>query len=260
VPRTHVLERLVTSEFEEAIAFLYQNSLRPTHIMGGIVVVSGVSILTTILVLSQFLAIIGALVLGITIGLIACLTFFYNIISKYQKQLLTIEKATPQVLEELATLFLTTGSAFESIEYVSKGDYGPISSAFSKMIVMLNNGLPPEQLLREYATSQPSMTLRRGLLTFIQFIESSATNLEAAINDAHEDLQRKYEGRTIQWESRMMVISGMLVFLPIIFILGVAIRGLGSHPFVLILPIFQFLLSKIMVSKLLPKDLILLGE
>ncbi len=214
----------------------------------------------TILLLGNLLPILSAMVLGITIGLLTGLIFLNSILSKYQKQLVQIERATPHVLEELVTLFLTTGSVFESIEYVSKGDYGSISEAFAKMIVPLNFGTPPEQLLRRFAISQPSMTLRRGVLTFIQFIESSSTNLESVITDAHEDLQRRYQRRTMQWESRMMVIAGVLVFLPIIFILGASIRGLANHPLVLLLPVSQFILSKLMISALLPKELILLGE
>ncbi len=252
--------RFTTSEFTEAIEFLYHDSVRPIHILGGIIVVGLTSFGVTTLLLSYFLVMLTVLVLGITIGLMSCLILLNSVLSKYHTQLVQIERATPHVLEELATIFLTTGSVFESIEYVSKGDYGTISSAFSEMIVPLNNGLPPEQLLRQYATNQPSMALRRGLLAFIQFVEASTTNLEAVINDAHEDLQRRYERLTMQWESRMMVIAGVLVFLPIIFILGVAIRGLANHPLVLLLPVFQFVLSKIMVSALLPKELILLGE
>ncbi len=261
MPGNHSLfKRFATTEFSEAIEFLYQTTLNPSHLIGGIIVVGLTSLGVSTLLLSFFLTILSALVLGITIGLMSCLILLNSVHSKYQKQLIQIEKSTPHVLEELSTLFRTTGSVFESIEYVSKGDYGTISSAFSEMITPLNYGLPPEQLLRQYAISQPSMTLRRGLLTFIQFVESSTTNLEAAINDAHEDLQRRYERRTMQWESRMMVIAGILVFLPIIFIMGVAIRGLANHPMVLLLPVFQFVLAKIMVSTLLPKEMILLGE
>jgi len=248
------------SELKDAVTFLYKDAVSPTHILGGIMVlcVTCVSVIT--LILSHFLIILSASVLGITIGLLICLILLNSVFTKYQKHIVQIERATPHVLEELTTLFLTTGSVFEAIEYVSKGDYGAISLAFTEMIEPLNYGAPPEQLLREYATSQPLMTLRRGLLSFIQFIESSTTNLESVINDAHEDLQRRYERRTLQWESRMMLITGTLVFLPIIFLLGVAIRGLANHPLVLLLPIFQLILSRVMVSALLPKNLILLGE
>jgi pilus assembly protein TadC len=190
----------------------------------------------------------------------SCLLILNGVISRYHRQLVQIEKATPHVLEELATIFLTTGSVFEAIEYISKGDYGAVSSAFSEMISPLNCGMPPEQLLGRYAKRQPSLVLRRGLLSFIQFVESSSTNLEAVILDAHQDLQRRYERRTLQWESRMMVIAGVLVFLPIIFILGVAIRGLANHPFILLLPVLQLVIAKIMVSALLPEEMILLGE
>ena len=111
-----------------------------------------------------------------------------------------------------------------------------------------------------FAINQPSFTLRRGLLAFIQYIESSASNLDAVIVDAHENIQRRYEKLTIQWESRMMVYSGLLVFLPIIIILGLAIRGLADNPLILLLPVFQFGFSKLLHSSLLPKENILLGE
>ena len=253
-------KHFTTSELTEAIEYLYQDKIKPLHVLGGVVVIGVASISVITVLLSNFLAIMSALVLSITIGLLICLILLSSILSKYQNQLIEIEKATPQVLEELATLYITTGSVFESIEFVSKGDYGTISSEFSEMIGPMNHGTPPEYLLRQYAASQPSMTLRRGLLTFIQFIEASTSNLEAVITDSHENLQRRYERRTLQRESRMMVLAGLLVFLPIIFILGVAIRGLASHPLVLLLPIIQLLASKIMISILLPKDLILLGE
>ncbi len=212
------------------------------------------------LLLCQFFSILNSIVLSVTIVLMISLVLLNNVLAKYQNTLIQIEKDTPHVLEELATIYLTTESVFESIEYVSKGDYGEISKAFTGMISPLNNGSPPEQLLQAYADSQPSITLRRGLHTFIQFIEASTSNIEAVITDAHEALQRRFEWRTLQWESRMMVISGVLVFVPIIFILGIAIRGLANNPMVLLLPIIQFILSKIMVSSLLPTDSILLGE
>ena len=234
--------------------------MKPFQVLGGITSVILTCTCITILILNNFLAFLSALVLGITMGLMVGLVLLNRIQIKYQKQIVQIEKSTPHVLEELVTLFLTTGSVFESIEYVSKGDYGIVSKAFADMITPLNYGTPPEQLLRQYATNQPSMTLRRGLLTFIQFIESSAKYLETVINDAHEDLQRRYQRRTMQWESRMMVIAGVLVFLPIIFILGASLRGLANHPIVLLLPVSQFILSKLMISLLLPKELILLGE
>jgi hypothetical protein len=190
----------------------------------------------------------------------SCFVILNGLTSKFNNQKLQFEKVAPFVLEELATIYLTTGSAFEAIQYVSKGDYCFISDAFSQMINPLNQGVAPEQLLRRYAISQPSIALRRGLLAFTQFIESSNSNLDAVIVDAHEQIQRKYEKLTIQWESRMMVYVGVLVFLPIIIILGLAIRGLADNPLILLLPIFQFGFSKLLFSTLLPSENLLLGE
>ncbi len=251
---------LASTEFRKAVNFLYQNTLNPLHISGGVLIVSiGICILsmfTLILLVSA----LSAVFLSITIALISSLIIFNNIVSRYSKELALIEKATPYVLEELATLFLTTGSVFEAIQYVAKGEYGIISTEFAKMINSLNSGVRPEQLLKNFAIQQPSITLRRGLFTFIQFIESTTNSLDAVITESHENLQRRYERLTFQWESRMMVYSGLLVFLPIIIVLGIAIRGFADNPLILLLPIFHYALSKILLSILLPNDLILLGE
>ena len=252
--------RLMPSEFGEAIDYLYRRSIKPSQVLSGLVIIGFVVLSGSSCLLNLVLPLPSAIMLGITIALMSGLFALSGAISKYHRQLVLIEKATPHILEELSTIFLTTGSVFEAIEYVSKGGYGVVSSAFSDMLSPLNCGTAPEQLLRGYANSQPSVVLRRGLLTFIQFVEASSTNLEAVILDAHEDLQRKYERRTLQWESRMMVVAGVLVFVPIIFILGVAIRGLANHPLILLLPIFQLVIAKIIVSALLPEEMILLGE
>ena len=58
----------------------------------------------------------------------------------------------------------------------------------------------------------------------------------------------------------MMVYSGLMVFLPIIVILGLAIRGLADNPLILLLPVLQFGLSRLLFSTFLPDEMILLGE
>lgn len=255
-----ISNRITSKQFIKAVEYLYQDSLCPVSISGGVVLVSCALFGLTTIILSLFVNPISACVLGITIALMSFIIIMNGLISRFNSQLVQIEKVTPYILEELATIYLTTGSVFEAIQYVSKGDYCLVSDAFSKMIMPLNQGVTPEQLLMGFAINQPSFTLRRGLLAFIQYIESSASNLDAVIVDAHENIQRRYEKLTIQWESRMMVYSGLLVFLPIIIILGLAIRGLADNPLILLLPVFQFGFSKLLHSSLLPKENILLGE
>ena len=253
-------KRFVSPEIIEAVEFLYQHDLNPVDVSGGVMVM-GISVfLATTFILHTLMPPLSAFILSITIGIMSCLIIFNNIVAKYSNRLVQIEKDTPYVLEELATIYLTTGSVFEAIQYISKGEFGSISDSFSTMILPLNQGVPPEHLLMAFAISQPSITLRRGLLAFIQFVESSNNSLDAVISDAHENLQRRFERLTLQWDSRMMVYAGMLVFLPIIFILGVAVRGMAYNPFILLLPVLQFGLSKILLKTLLPNELILLGE
>lgn len=253
-------KRLVSSEIIEAVEFLYELNLNPVDVSGGVMMIGIMVFFATTFLLQILIPPLSAFILSITISIMSCLIILNSIVAKYSNQLVQIERVTPYVLEELVTIYLTTGSVFEAIQYVSKGEFSSISDSFSTMISSLNQGVSPEQLLMDFAIAQPSITLRRGLLAFIQFIESANTSLDAVISDAHENLQRRFERLTLQWESRMMVYTGMLVFLPIIFILGVAVRGLAYNPFILLLPVLQFGLSKILLKTLLPNEFILLGE
>ncbi|MDO8124551.1 MAG: hypothetical protein Q6364_09255, partial [Candidatus Hermodarchaeota archaeon] len=225
-------EHLVSDEFERAVSFLYQESAQPTSILGGVIVLSGILFTIMGIVLSVFLNLVSTLILSVTITSMFGLIQINSISTKYHHAITQIERHAPYVLEELATIFLATGSVFESIHYVSRGEYDQISIAFSKMISPLNRGVAPEQLLMDFANQQPSITLRRGLLTFIQLVEASNNSLDAVIGEAHENIQRHYERMTMQWESRMMVYSGLLVFLPIIILLGAAIRGFADNPLI----------------------------
>jgi len=252
--------RFSSSEFEKAVEFLYQNTLQPKHILGGILFCSTVLFCVSAFILNLLINTLSAMILSGTIALMSSLILLNSISTRYRQSITQIEKHAPYVLEELTTIFTATGSIFESIQYVSKGGYEPISSSFSEMISPLNLGVPPEQLLTNFATHQPSITLRRGIIAFIQFAQASDTSLDSVIIEAHESLQRHYERLTLQWESRMMVYSGLLVFLPIIILLGAAIRGLAENPLILILPIFQFGISKMMQKILFPNELVLLGE
>ena len=253
-------KHLVSNEFEKAVDFLYEKTVRPTPILGGVLVLAGVLFTLTVTTLSFILNFASTLILSITIASMFSLILINSISTKYHHTMNQIEKHAPYVLEELATIFLATGSVFESIHYVSRGEYDQISVTFSKMINPLNQGVAPEHLLMDFANRQPSITLRRGLMAFIQLVEATNSSLDAVIGDAHENLQRHYERLTMQWESRMMVYSGLLVFLPIIILLGAAIRGFANNPFILLLPVFQFGVSKFMQKILFPNELILLGE
>lgn len=251
---------LVTQELIDAVRYLYRDSLSAFHIAGGAVIGSIFVLILSTVVFSIILNTLSAVILGLSSALMVLLIVPSGVLSRYTKEIMQIDRATPYVLEELATVYLTTKSVFEAISYASRGPYTIVSSKLSQMIDLLNFGHPPEQLVKEYAVNQPSVTLKRGLLAFVNLVESNSGGLDNVINDSHENLQRRFEQLTLQWESRMMVYSGVLVFLPIILVLGLAVRGLANNPIILILPIIQFGLSSLLRRMMLPFNQILIGE
>ena len=251
---------LVTQELIEAVRYLYQDSFSAFHITGGTVFVSILILILSTGVFSIILNSISAVILGLSSAMMVMLIIPNGILSRYSREIIQIDQATSYVLEELATVYLTTGSVFEAISYTSRGPHTVISSKLSPMIDLLNFGHPPEQLLKKYAANQPSVILKRGLLAFVNFVDSDSTALDSVINDSHENLQRRFEQMTLQWESRMMVYSGVLVFLPLIVVLGLAVRGLANNPIILILPLIQLGLSSLLRKMMLPYNRILIGE
>ncbi|MFX1474521.1 MAG: type II secretion system F family protein [Promethearchaeota archaeon] len=240
--------------------YLYRDSFSAFQIAGGAIIGSMLVLILSTAVFSIFLNLISAFILGLSSAMMVLLIIPSGVLSRYANEIVRIERVTPYVLEELATVYLTTKSVFEAISYVSRGSYAVVSSEFSRMIDRFNFGHSPEQLLEEFAVNQPSVTLKRGLLAFVNFVESSSSGLDTVINDSHENLQRRFEQVTLQWESRMMVFSGVLVFLPLIIVLGLAVRGLATNPIILLLPVIQYGLSSLMRRMMLPFNEILIGE
>jgi len=261
VPGASIIGRpLASSELEKVAKYLFRGTFSASQIGGGIVVVGIAIFVSAVIILTQWFNIISTIALSSSLSLIIILVLTNVYTNKYRMYVARIEQVTPYVLEELTTIYLSTKSIFDAVYYVSRGPYDPISSTLHKFVRQINEGLPPERLLTKLAINQPSITLKRGLLAFINFIETRGKGIETVIQNAHENVQRNFERLTMQWESRMMIYTGILVFLPIIIALGITMRGLGTNPFILILPLAQYLLSGILQKLLLPEDIILLGE
>lgn len=226
----------------------------------GAILVGLLALLLGIVFLARLFSILSAAILSFSLAVFVVLFVLNSAVQRYNDRIAEVERETPYALEELATIYLSTGSVFDAILYVSQGHYGAVSSALGQMIPLLNAGLPPESLLTEMACKQPSSTLRRGVLSFVNLVQTNSANIDAVITDSHENLQRRFEHLTLQWESRMMVYAGLLVFLPIIIVLGLAVRGLCGNPLVLSIPALLFALSGLLRKALLPDYSILIGE
>jgi Flp pilus assembly protein TadB len=251
---------LVSLDFKEAARYLFQGSFSAEEIAAGALLMGLLALTLGTVCLGCLFSTLSAAILSFSLAVFVVLFVLNSVTLRYDGEITRIERETPYALEELATIYLSTGSVFDAILYVSQGDYGTVSSALAQMIPLLNAGVPPEHLLTQMAHRQPSPTLRRGILSFVDFVQTNSTNLDAVITDSHENVQRRFEHLTFQWESRMMVYAGVLVFLPLIIVLGLAVRGLCSNPLVLLLPVFLFGLSGLLRKALLPHDSILVGE
>jgi len=250
----------ISQNLKDAVNYLFGNSFSAEHLAGGSLIIGGIVLLLCFIIFNHLLNMLSTSILSFSLAIFIVLLILNSVIMQYNGRIAQIERMTPYVLEELATIYLSTRSIFEAILYVSQGEYGIISSEISDMIDCLNAGISPESLLSDFSEIHPSNTLRRGLTQLLYYISSQNDGLDTVIKDAHENLQRQYESLTFQWESRMMVYAGVLVFLPLILVLGLSIRGLAGNPVILLLPILHYSLSSLLQKILLPRNMILIGE
>ncbi len=258
--RLHKTSRFLSPNFIKAVNFLFHSELNGGQIFAGGVIIGSVLAFIAFAFLILFLNPVSSVIISISLGFFSFLLIMNSITQKFNNAIAQIEQQTPYILEELATIYQNTDSIFEAIYYVSQGDYGSLTKSFSKMIPLMNMGISPESLLMDFAVNQPSVTLKRGLFAFVNYVKTNSSEFNFIINEAHEEIQRSFERLTFQWESRMMVYTSLLVFLPIIIVLGLSIRGFANHPMLLLLPIIQYGLSTVTGKVLLPQNSILVGE
>ena len=180
----------------------------------------------------------------------------YNYVSsllpkKYREEQLAIAKYSELIIEEFLMTVSTTGSIFDAVRFIAEGNYPYVSSRFKEMIYQINHGVPPEQLISEFALSQPSRLLRDYLLTFIATKNVSSKLLKQLSSYSQWEIRSEYSKFTTQVESRIMILIGIGIFFPIIVGLGFVMWGFGNT-----LVMFSLIPIQVMILAILNKMLL----
>ncbi len=163
----------------------------------------------------------------------------YYVIRSYPVSLmnayrLELSEEADIIFEQFILVFQAGGTIFDAIEMVAKSEHPFLSKTFQDILMRVYEGVPPETCLMEFAKSQPSSDLRRYLLAIISSLERKTDLLEELSGESFEADQTLRQ-KNMELESRILIISAVSTYLPILITLVVALSGHATDPLVLIL-------------------------
>jgi hypothetical protein len=182
-------------------------------------------------------------------------TWFYDSISrKIEKEKLVISYQVPLILQEIVLASAGSGSIFDLVILIAKGNHGIVSKAFARIAKHVSNGEEPEKLVKRYANSQPCESLRRYL------VDAIAANLEwselkKVLRERKGEAEYEYQKYTMQVESRVLLIVGLGTFWPIIFSVAVLVSSMSNNLVSLIIIASLFIVLLLLLQNLLMKPI-----
>ncbi len=178
--------------------------------------------------------------------------FYDSVPRKFEKEKAIISYQVPLIVQEIVLASAGSGSIFDLVVLVARGNHGTVSKAFSKIVKYIDNGEEPERLVRKYANSQPCESLRRYLLDALS-VDLDWSELKKVLKERKGEAEFEYQRYTMQVESRVLIIVGLGTFWPIIFSVAVFVNSLSNNLLSMITMALLFVVLLLILQKQLMK-------
>ncbi|MHA2378811.1 MAG: type II secretion system F family protein [Candidatus Thorarchaeota archaeon] len=208
--------------------------------------VAAAAYLTSFLVVLGILAALTFLLVHIFVAtplaLLMSVVSYYAIVSypvtKMNSYKLSLSEEADLVFEQFVLVFQSEGTIFDAIEMVAQSGHPYLSQVFQGMIRRINEGVPPEVCLSEFAKRQPSDDLRRYIMGILSSLEQKTDLLDLLSGESFE-ADMTLRQRNLELESRLLVVAALATYVPIMLTLAVSLSGYATNPMVLVLvPLF----------------------
>ena len=199
------------------------------------------------------------LIVGFIIGY-----FIYNyivnkLLIEYENEKFVILKYVEITFQEFLIILSTTQSIFDSILFISQGNYPFISKKFRNLIWKINLGANPESALYNFAINQPSVPLKERILSIL------ATNFsqDMIIEELERNLIEKeteYQKFTKELDSKLILLLGFCTFIPLLLLIAIILNGWVNNYWIFLFPIIYLLLINIAKRKLIKSTFFIFGS
>jgi hypothetical protein len=182
------------------------------------------------------------IIIATPLALLISVVSYYVVIShpvtKMNSYKLSLSEEADLVFEQFVLVFQSEGTIFDAIEMVAQSGHPYLSQVFKGMIRRINDGVPPETCLSEFAKKQPSDDLRRYIMAILSSLEQKTDLLELLSGESFE-ADMTLRQRNLELESSLLVVAALATYVPIMLTLAVSLSGYATNPMVLLLvPLF----------------------
>ncbi|MHA1756934.1 MAG: type II secretion system F family protein [Promethearchaeota archaeon] len=240
---------LVSEKLKKSTKYFKDYNLTPEEIattsIGLLVIFSLAGLILSFLI--KAILLIPVIILS---SLFSFYFFYYFLIRKFESISIELSKYADLISEDFIFALKSSGSVIEAIKFIANSEYPIISKDFSKMVDLINNGSNPIQLINDYLESQPSVTLKNNIVQLI-YNQELDERLEDIIGEESQlFLRNEYERATSILESKVLLITVISIFLPLIMCFFLIFNGYGDTPLFLLVVPFDGLIGYLLKKKL----------
>ena len=193
-----------------------------------------------------------SMLIAIPLGLLAAVVLAYIVlnypVSIMNSYKLGLSEEADLVFEQFILTFQAGGTIFDAIEMVAQSEHPYLSKAFGQMIGQINDGIPPETCLMEFAKDQPSDDLRRYFTAIVSALEAKTDLLDTLSGESFEaDLSLRQ--KNLELESRLLIVAALVTYVPIMFTLAASLAGFATSILVLLIAPVFILMNALLKSR-----------
>ena len=184
-----------------------------------IIIIFSILILVVALI-TYFLSIELGMAFFITFFLIAFSIFYYPKIKK-QNDYSSFSKELPFALRQLATELRSGKSLFDSMDSISRSDYGILSLEFSRVLEELKYGESTEQAFLNLEKRVDSKAFSRviyEILTSLRVGANLSTSLTIIADDVNFDIRMKLKEYSEKLNAFIMIYTFLAILAPVILL------------------------------------------
>ncbi len=171
-------------------------------------------------VISYFISLELGLAIFIAFFLIAFAIFYYPKIKK-QNDYSSFSKELPFALRQLATELRSGKSLFDSMDSISRSDYGILSLEFSRVLEEIKYGESTEQAFLNLEKRVDSKAFSRviyEILTSLRVGANLSTSLTIIADDVNFDIRMKLKEYSEKLNAFIMIYTFLAILAPVILL------------------------------------------
>lgn len=248
LPR-RIADKFFSDELEVAVKYFslrYNLDLSPQGIIGASIFLPLLLAMTLLVAVNKIFNMSLLLSFLISLFLFLSLYFYFStyLSRKYGYERNLFAKYSYFVLEELYLALISTGSLIDAMAFIGDGGYPKISKDFRNILFQCSSGSSPDYLIKSYAFSQPSTSLREGLMAIVSSPLSMGKELVNMLSSFSSfEVRRHFRNYLVKLELYCLIIIMQGLLSPISIILLSSLFLVSSSIFLFVLiPVQLFFL------------------